>query len=168
MDVKLRYNCTLCFPLKTLQTSDHILLGMKKHGFGKGKWNGFGGKIKPGESIHVAAIRELKEESNLDAVAIDLISCATLNFYFLAKPEWNQIVHAYLLRNWVGKPIESTEMCPRWFDVNKLPFDFMWPDDRFWLPDVLSGKYIRASFIFDASNSIVEVHYQANKQGNQL
>lgn len=34
-----------------------ILLGMKKRGFGAGRWNGFGGKVDPGESIEEAAKR---------------------------------------------------------------------------------------------------------------
>jgi 8-oxo-dGTP diphosphatase/2-hydroxy-dATP diphosphatase len=34
-----------------------ILLGLKKRGFGEGKWNGFGGKIESGESVIQAAIR---------------------------------------------------------------------------------------------------------------
>jgi 8-oxo-dGTP diphosphatase/2-hydroxy-dATP diphosphatase len=34
-----------------------ILLGMKKRGFGVGRWNGFGGKVDPGESIEGAAKR---------------------------------------------------------------------------------------------------------------
>jgi 8-oxo-dGTP pyrophosphatase MutT (NUDIX family) len=42
-----------------------ILLGMKKRGFGEGRWNGFGGKVEEGETIVEAAIREMKEESGL-------------------------------------------------------------------------------------------------------
>lgn len=34
-----------------------VLLGMKKRGFGAGKWNGFGGKVQPGETIEDAARR---------------------------------------------------------------------------------------------------------------
>jgi 8-oxo-dGTP diphosphatase/2-hydroxy-dATP diphosphatase len=38
---------------------------MKKRGFGKGKWNGFGGKVEEGECIEDSAIRELEEECGL-------------------------------------------------------------------------------------------------------
>ncbi len=34
-----------------------VLLGLKKRGFGVGKWNGFGGKVEPGESIIDGAVR---------------------------------------------------------------------------------------------------------------
>lgn len=36
-----------------------VLLGMKKRGFGAGKWNGFGGKVQPGETIEDAARRQV-------------------------------------------------------------------------------------------------------------
>lgn len=41
-----------------------VLLGMKKRGFGAGKWNGFGGKVQTGESIEQAA-RRYKDPLNL-------------------------------------------------------------------------------------------------------
>ncbi len=34
-----------------------ILLGMKKRGFGEGRWNGFGGKVEKGETIEQGARR---------------------------------------------------------------------------------------------------------------
>ena len=37
--------------------NNQILLGYKKRGFGKGKWNGFGGKVEKGETPQEAAIR---------------------------------------------------------------------------------------------------------------
>jgi len=33
---------TIIFPIY----DDQVLLGMKKRGFGEGKWNGFGGKLE--------------------------------------------------------------------------------------------------------------------------
>ena len=44
---------TLLFVLKPGQ----VLLGLKKRGFGEGRWNGFGGKVQPDETIEEAAIR---------------------------------------------------------------------------------------------------------------
>lgn len=45
------------YSLVFLRSETEILLGLKKRGFGKGKWNGFGGKIEPGETIMQGAIR---------------------------------------------------------------------------------------------------------------
>ena len=44
---------TLLFVLE----GDRVLLGLKKRGFGVGKWNGFGGKVQGNECIEDAAKR---------------------------------------------------------------------------------------------------------------
>ena len=49
---------TLCF----IYQHPKVLLGMKKRGFGAGRWNGFGGKVRDGETIEEATKREMKEE----------------------------------------------------------------------------------------------------------
>lgn len=41
-----------------------VLLGLKKRGFGVGKWNGFGGKVQPGETIEDAAVRYISLHSS--------------------------------------------------------------------------------------------------------
>ena len=43
--------------LAFIRDGGRLLLGMKKRGFGAGKWNGFGGKVDPGETILQGAIR---------------------------------------------------------------------------------------------------------------
>lgn len=43
--------------LAFIRETSRILLGLKKKGFGEGRWNGFGGKVEPGETIHEAAVR---------------------------------------------------------------------------------------------------------------
>lgn len=45
------------FSLVFIRKTIEILLGFKKRGFGKDKWNGFGGKVEPGESIFQGAVR---------------------------------------------------------------------------------------------------------------
>lgn len=45
------------FSLIFIRKASEILLGLKKRGFGKNKWNGFGGKVEKGESIFQGAIR---------------------------------------------------------------------------------------------------------------
>lgn len=43
--------------LTMIINNDEILLGMKNRGMGKGKWNGFGGKVEPNETIDDGAKR---------------------------------------------------------------------------------------------------------------
>ena len=45
------------FSLIFIRKTSEILLGLKKRGFGKNKWNGFGGKVEKGESVLQGAIR---------------------------------------------------------------------------------------------------------------
>jgi 8-oxo-dGTP pyrophosphatase MutT (NUDIX family) len=40
-----------------IHQANRVLLGMKKRGFGKNWYNGFGGKVEKNESIFEAAIR---------------------------------------------------------------------------------------------------------------
>jgi len=128
---------------------------MKKKGFGQGKWNGMGGKLdfdRGDKDIFDAAIREMKEESG---VAVkDMERVAILNFYFPYRKEWNQEVHVFISRNWQGEPKESKEMRPKWFKLKEIPFDKMWPDDKFWLPKILKGEKLRAEFSFKSGELI--------------
>jgi hypothetical protein len=45
-------------------------------------------------------------------------------------------------------------MAPRWFQTSEIPYDDMWSDDRYWLPQVLAGKKLRTTFTFDADENM--------------
>ena len=45
------------YTLALIRKEERILLGMKKRGFGAGRWNGFGGKVNNDETILQAAKR---------------------------------------------------------------------------------------------------------------
>ncbi len=136
---------TLCFLVK----QDEICIAMKKRGFGVGKWNGFGGKVGDGETIKQATIRELEEEAGVVAREQDLLAVARIKFWFNDKPKWNQEMHAFFIESWQGEPTESQEMKPSWFNKKDLPYDTMWVDDKYWLPQVLAGQKINAEFYFN-------------------
>lgn len=148
---KLR-DATLCF----LTKEDEILLAMKKRGFGKGRWNGAGGKVKNGENILAAMVRETEEE--IAVTPKNFQKKAVLNFYFANKPEFNQCVHVFFCSRYSGEPRESEEMAPRWFNVSALPYEEMWPDDKYWLPETLAGKEIYAEFLFGNGDSVLDYH----------
>lgn len=148
-------NATLLFLIKRDGgIINDILLAQKKRGFGLGRYNGVGGKVKPGETIEEAAKRETQEEIG---VKVDkIIKVAELSFYFPHQPDWNQMVHTYFVEEWAGEPTESEEMNPKWFAAASLPFAQMWPDDIFWVPDVISGKLLRARFTFGEGDAVLE------------
>ena len=55
-----------------------------------------------------------------------------------------------------GKPTESEEMLPKWFNVDEIPIEEMWPDDRYWMPLFLEGKKFRGRFLFGEGDSVLE------------
>lgn len=138
-----------------LTRDNQILLGFKKRGFAQGKLNGFGGKIEDGETIEQTAARELREECGVQVDVNDLAPVARLEFFFPAKPEWDQVVHAFLARRWRGEPRETDEMRPIWVDTKAIPYAKMWADDAHWLPLVLQGKRVEAVFTFKDDNETV-------------
>jgi mutator protein MutT len=142
-------DATLCIIIN----ENKILLGMKKRGFGSGKWNGFGGKVNENETIEDAAKRELYEETEI--IAKNIVKVGEIKFIFPYQEEWNQLVHIFLVKEWEGTPKETEEMKPRWFDISEIPFDTMWQDDKFWLLKVLDGKRISAEFTFGEDNETI-------------
>lgn len=124
-----------------------VLLGMKKKDFGAGKWNGFGGKVKEGETVEEAAVRELAEESGLRTTPAALQRVADVQFYFADAPIFH--CHAFRTTSWEGEPVESDEMRPEWFKLDALPYEAMWESDLHWLPQALAGTLVRALCRFD-------------------
>jgi len=142
---------TLGFLIKDNQ----ILLAMKKRGFGVGKWNGVGGKPDKNETIEETSKREVGEEIGVEVLSQEIV--AILDFYFECEESWNQQVVVFKISKWKNEPLESEEMAPQWYDVNKIPYDKMWVDDKFWLPKVLSGEKIKAKFVFGENETITEM-----------
>ncbi len=140
---------TLCI----IHKQQKVLLGMKKRGFGAGRWNGFGGKVMLGETIEDAARREIKEEAGIDVK--DLEQVGLIDFEFQGNPEILK-VNIFKSGEFLGEPIESEEMKPQWFDVKEIPFDKMWPDDVFWIPLFLAGKKFKGKFLFGKDDVILE------------
>lgn len=136
-----------------LRKGDQILLAMKKRGFGAGKWNGVGGKIEAGETLHDALVRECQEE--IGVTPIDWKQVAELDFVQDATTDpWHMYVHAYISENWEGDPVESEEMRPEWFTISDIPYKDMWDDDEFWLPKVLAGELVYGEFTFDENDKM--------------
>jgi 8-oxo-dGTP diphosphatase/2-hydroxy-dATP diphosphatase len=143
---------TLCM----IHQHPKLLLGMKKRGFGQGRWNGFGGKLHEGESIETAAKREITEEVG---IAIEEIEKRGIILFEFKDSGDILEVHIFNVSKFLGNPIESEEMKPQWFDTDKIPFEQMWSDDKHWVPIFLKGKKFRGNFLFDneKSNTILDM-----------
>lgn len=138
-----------------LHRDNEVLLAMKKRGFGEGRWNGAGGKLEPGETIEQALVRECQEEICVTPVGYTQV--AELNFDAYFKGERTTMrCHVYFCEEWDGTPAETEEMRPQWFKKSEIPYDDMWQDDKFWLPQVLDGKKLSGKFTFDEQDNLLD------------
>lgn len=140
---------TLCI----IHQHPRILLGLKKRGFGMGRWNGFGGKIEKGETIEEAARRELQEEADIHASTME--KHGVILFEFEGNPELLEI-HIFKAQNFSGEVSESEEMRPNWFHIDEIPFPEMWPDNAHWLPLFLAGKKFKGTCFMKDNDTILQ------------
>lgn len=125
-----------------------VLLGLKKRGFGVGKYNGFGGKMIGNETILETTMREAKEEVGLTMKSF--YKAAVIDF----KDSYPLLMHLYVCHEWEGEILESDEMKPTWFSFDNIPYNEMWDDDRYWFELALRGKKFTASFSFENNDDI--------------
>lgn len=118
----------------------------KARGFGVGKLNGPGGKIKPDETIEDSVKREVKEETDLDVN--DLEQVAELEFIFEDNHDINNKVYAFRTFNYSGEFKDMGEGQLDWYNVEKLPLSEMWEDDSVWLVPALRGDFQKKRFFY--------------------
>lgn len=138
----------LCLIRRHTSGGAEVLLGLKKTGFGAGKWVGLGGHIEDGEKPESAAVREVQEESGLVVPADALQHMASITFVFPARPSWDQTAQVYVTWAFDGEAADSDEVSPRWFGEDELPLGLMWDDAKYWLPAVLAGQRADATVTF--------------------
>lgn len=141
---------SLLFILK----ENKILLGQKKRGFGKGLYNGFGGKMQDGETIFETMRRETIEELSVVPISAELVGKIEFDLYINGENA-NEIVHIFTCSEFEGEVTESDEMKPIWFDLNEIPYENMFDDDLLWLPLVLKGEKVSGVVNFDKNNHTI-------------
>lgn len=127
-----------------------ILLIRKKRGLGAGKINGPGGRLEKGETAKECAIRETEEE--LCITPRWLKQRGILKFQFCDGYSLHGTV--FTATGYTGTPTETDEADPLWFGVGEIPYDEMWEDDQYWLPQVLDGQNFEGRFLFDGDKML--------------
>lgn len=137
---------TLAFVIR----DGEILLIEKRRGLGAGKVNGPGGRLEPGESPLAAAVRETEEE--VLATPTGLSPAGELRFQFLD----GHSIHVYVFRadGLDGEPGETVEALPFWCPLERIPYERMWEDDRWWFPHLLSRTPFEGRFLFDEDRMV--------------
>ena len=133
-------------------TINHKYLMIRHHrGINKGCINFPGGKKEPNESIKDCVIRETFEETGIkieNPIEVGYIEFPTMNFY----------VHVFKSTQYSGNIKENeAEVDAFWVDTNKVPYEEMREADRNFLPDIISGQYVKRRFIYDENFHITEI-----------
>ncbi|XP_063361712.1 oxidized purine nucleoside triphosphate hydrolase-like [Cydia amplana] len=142
------------FTIVFVRTDTQVLLGLKKRGFGVNKWNGFGGKVEPNETIVEAAVRELKEECCLNVKKSDMKNIGHLEFTFEGESTMMD-VRVFSTTVYEGTPTETEEMLPKWYNNDEIPYKDMWLDDEIWYPCMLKGKLFYGRFHYQGHEKIL-------------
>lgn len=111
-----------------------------------GKWNGLGGKFEPKESPEDCAIRELKEESGLNAKHLILKGHITFPL-FDGKDDW--YVYVFIIDQFDGELIESAEGELHWIQNSELKSLNLWEGDQIFIDWLFQDKCFSAKFNYE-------------------
>jgi 8-oxo-dGTP diphosphatase len=134
---------TLCYVRKDNRTL-MVHRVKKEQDIHRGKWNGLGGKLEPGETPEECAIREIKEESGL-LVRRPLLKGILTFPAFAHDEDWYAFV--FVVTEFEGELIDSPEGNLKWIEDADLPKLNLWEGDKIFLPwldrpGFFSGKFI--------------------------
>lgn len=142
----------LCY---IINEKGEVLLQKKALGWGKGNWNGPGGKVDPGESMEESVKREILEETNVKIKSLE--ERGFLEFIFSKeRSKNNQRVYLFISRDYEGEPKNMGEGELKWFSKDKIPLKEMWDDDKYWLLPMLLGRTVKMRFYFDDNNKVIK------------
>lgn len=125
-----------------------VLLIEKLRGIGQGKINGPGGKIDPGETPEQCVVRECQEE--LHITPKNPVKMGELWFAMSDIPDIH--CHVFMATEFDGVPTPTEEANPLWTQISEIPYDRMWEDDQYWLPQMLVGQKFLGKFIFEGEH----------------
>ncbi len=145
---KYNFIASICY---VFDSRGRVLLQKKSRGFGQGKWNGPGGKKEPWEDIEESVKREVREETGLKI--LDPSIRGELDFVF-PRQEERFFSYVFLVQNFQGEARDRGEGELKWFEIEDIPLEKMWDDDRYWLKRLLGGEYIKMKFYFDDKGKV--------------
>lgn len=138
----------------------------KPHDIHEGKWVSVGGKFEAGETPEACAIREIKEETGLDATTLEPLGFITFPDFKHDGEDWYSFV--YRVREFEGElDLDCDEGTLHWVPYAEIMKKPTWEGDYIYLDWILSGKpYFSASFTYDLAGDLKEhsvVFYEEGK-----
>lgn len=99
-----------------------VLMELRKNKFDAGLYSLVGGCMEDGETVKQAAVREIKEEVNLDVCEEDVEVISV--FHRITPDNWQSIEFVLLVHKFSGaSELMENNVCGdlRWFELNNLP-----------------------------------------------
>ncbi len=113
----------------------------------KGKYNGLGGKLEPGETPLACAKREVKEESNLDISNIILKGHILFPEFDKKGNDW--LVFVYRADDFSGEIIsENPEGILGWVPNKEIINLNLWQGDKIFLPHIFDNSTFDGRFYY--------------------
>ncbi len=116
-----------------------------------GKWNGLGGKLELEEDPRAGAKREFKEETGWDLPIEAFVAKGVIQFpNFRADRGEDWLV--FIFEAWVSEPranLKCDEGTLAWIDAREVMGLNLWPGDRLFLPQVLTGDSVIGSVSYE-------------------
>lgn len=134
-----------------------VLLIEKLTGLGKGKVNAPGGKIDSGETAEQAAIRETQEEVCI--TPLNPVKRGELSFA-IGDGGPQLYCQVFIADDFEGEPQDTREAKPFWSAIDEIPFDRMWEDDQFWVPQLIKGQTFSGKFVFADEDTLLSKDLQ--------
>jgi len=149
---------TLCYVQDKKSKSTLMIHRVKRENdYHHGKWNGLGGKFEPGESPEECAVREVKEESGLNAKSIKMKGFITFPL-FDGVEDWH--VFLFVIDDYDGEQIDSNEGNLEWIPNEKLTEINLWEGDKYFIPWLFEDKFFSAKFVYEDGKYISHtVHF---------
>lgn len=111
----------------------------RPHDHHLGKYNGLGGKLKPGEDVQACMIREIQEEAGIKCREMQLRG--TVNWPGFGPDGENWLGFIFLVTGFTGIPKTKNEEGElAWHPLASLSSLPMWEGDRYFLPLVFDDN----------------------------
>lgn len=103
----------------------------------KGKYNGLGGKLEPGEDVLACLRREVREESGLECA--DVVLRGTISWPGFGRHGEDWLGFLFRVDRFTGEPwAENADGPLEWVDVDRVLDLPLWEGDRHFLPLIFS------------------------------
>lgn len=111
----------------------------------RGKWNGLGGKLDPGESPEECVLREMREESGLTLLDARLRGVLTFPAF---KPGEDWLVFVFTATRFEGELGPCPEGDLEWIENGRVLDLPLWDGDRIFLPWLEQEKFFSGKFVY--------------------